>query len=420
MNAPWSLANKNASNREPFMAFVCDDATIEALKPLMGELNWASEKLFKGGVRNGIQSLSVSASPQILLVDLSEAENPLGDINSLAEVCEQGTIVLTIGRINDVTFYRELLASGIHDYLLKPVTTEMLRETFLLAQATLHAPRPVVDDENRQKYIAAVVGARGGVGVSMVASSIAQLVSKERKLKTALLDLDIQFGIGALSFDLEPGRGMTDALENPNRIDSLLLERAMVRDHDDLAILSAEAPINAPLLTEPTAFLHLVAELASSFDAVVIDLPRHLAVQNPQILSDSTHVYLVTDLTLAGTRDTIRMLAFLKTHAPNADIVVVANKVGAATELEVSRKDFEISIERPIQVVIPQDSKTAIDAAKQGRPFVEIAKSGKAGAALRELSGRIGAGADVAGHGKPKSRLVAKIQALTSKMTRKK
>jgi pilus assembly protein CpaE len=40
---------------------------------------------------------------------------------------------------------------------------------------------------------------------------------------------------------------LTDAIENPSRIDGLFIERAMVRANDKLSVLSAEAPINQPL-----------------------------------------------------------------------------------------------------------------------------------------------------------------------------
>jgi pilus assembly protein CpaE len=53
--------------------------------------------------------------------------------------------------------------------------------------------------------------------------------------------------------DLEPGRGLTDAIENPSRIDGLFIERALIRANDNLSILSAEAPINMPLLTDGSA-----------------------------------------------------------------------------------------------------------------------------------------------------------------------
>jgi pilus assembly protein CpaE len=403
------------------MAFLCDEKTIETMKATLPEFNWTTDKVFKGGMRNAIQTLSVSASPQILMIDLSESDDPLADINSLAEVCEPGTVVLTMGKINDVGFYRDLLSSGIHDYLLKPATTDHLRETFLSAQTSLFSPKQVKEDDAKPKHMLLVVGVRGGVGTSMVATSVAQILSKDGNLKTALLDLDIQFGIGALSFDLEPGRGLTDALESPNRIDSLLIERAMVRDNDNLAILSAEASINSPLLTDPNAFVQLQHELRQSFEAVVVDIPRHLAVQNPGLFAESSHVYLVTDLTLAATRDTIRMLAFLKNNAPNAEVVVVANKFTGNSDIEVTRKDFEVSIERSLQVVIPMDAKSAIAAAKKGRPFIEVAKNTKAPASLNESSQGIidsATKADVTETGS--SSIKSKLQAFTAKMSKKK
>src|SRR5699024_7058129 len=97
---------------------------------------------------------------------------------------------------------------------------------------------------------AAVVGTRGGAGASMLATSLAWLLGSEHGKSTALLDLDVHFGTGALTFDLEPGRGLTDAIEDPSRIDGLFIERAMVRTGDRLALMSAETPINTPLQTD--------------------------------------------------------------------------------------------------------------------------------------------------------------------------
>ena len=70
-----------------------------------------------------------------------------------------------------------------------------------------------------------------------------------KSVPTALLDLDVHFGTRrARALDLEPGRGLTDAIDNPGRIDGLFIERAMIRANDHLAILSAEAPMNSPLI----------------------------------------------------------------------------------------------------------------------------------------------------------------------------
>jgi pilus assembly protein CpaE len=107
---------------------------------------------------------------------------------------------------------------------------------------------------------------------------------------------------------------------------------------------------------------------------VVLDLPRSMMVQHPHLLADVQAVVVVTELTLAATRDAIRILSWLKTNAPSARVIVVANRV-LAGQSEVSHKDFEASIERKIDIVVPHDSKLAIQAAKLGKPLAEIAKS---------------------------------------------
>ena len=68
-----------------FAAYLCDEATLSVLRPVVIELGWQPEKCNKGGLRNAVQALSITASPNILLVDLSESGDPLNDINALAE-----------------------------------------------------------------------------------------------------------------------------------------------------------------------------------------------------------------------------------------------------------------------------------------------------------------------------------------------
>ncbi len=384
MNAPWSPSRPGASSRDPFTAYVCDDMTADALRPVCIELGWAIEKIHKGGLRNAVQSLSVSASPNILFVDLSESGDPLNDINALAEVCEPGTVVIAAGEVNDVRLYRDLVASGIQDYLLKPFNADQLRESFAHAQAVLAGPKHTDASADRPHVMTAVIGARGGVGASTIASSLAWLFSDVHVRSTALLDLDVHFGTGALSLDLEPGRGLTDAIENPSRIDGLFIERAMMRANDRLSVLSAEAPMNQPMLTDGGAYYQLQEEMRSAFECTVVDLPRHMLVQHPHLMSEVQSAVVVAELTLVGARDMIRILSWLKSNAPQTSVLVVANRVGPAGA-EISRKDFEASIERKIDFQIPFDVKTVCQAAKLGKPVAEVGKNTKVGLELQSM-----------------------------------
>ena len=385
MNAPFHATRAAAGLRDPFTAFVCDEATAEILRPIAVEHGWAPEKVNKGGLRNAVQSLSVSASPNILFVDLSESGDPLNDINALAEVCEPGTVVIAAGQVNDVRLYRDLIASGIQDYLLKPFNADQVRDAFTAAQMTISGPRVNEPTAEKPHVMTAVIGVRGGVGASTVATSLAWLMGDKVGRSTALLDLDVHFGTGALALDLEPGRGLTDAIENPSRIDGLFIERAMVRANEKLSVLSAEAPINQPLLTDGSAFFQLQEEMRTAFESTVIDLPRSMLVQHPHLVHDAHVAVVVTEFTLACTRDTIRVLSWLKSNAPQARVIVVANRVVGATGQEISRKDFEGSIERKVDIVIPADHKAATQAAKHGQPLAKSAGSAKISGPLNQL-----------------------------------
>jgi pilus assembly protein CpaE len=396
VNAPFQPGR--TGHREPFVAFVCDEATAEALRPIAVELGWAPEKVNKGGLRNAVQTLSVSASPHILFVDLSESGDPLNDINALAEVCEPGTIVIASGQVNDVRLYRDLIASGIHDYLLKPLNPDALRDAFAQAQTALAAPKLADAGADRPHCSVAVIGTRGGCGASTIATSLAWLLSDKHARSTALLDLDVHFGTGALALDLEPGRGLTDAIENPSRIDGLFIERAMVKASERLAVLSAEAPINSPVLSDGAAFYQLQEEMRGAFECTVVDLPRAMLVNHPHLITDVQVAVLVTELTLAAARDAIRILSWFKSNAPQTQVIVIANKVHQPALLEINRKDFEGSIERKIDILIPFEPRLASQAAKLGKPLAEAGKSAKALAPFMDLARRITAITDSGDH----------------------
>nr|WP_317893073.1 pilus assembly protein CpaE [uncultured Sphingomonas sp.] len=390
------------ANRDPFAGFVTDEASADTLRPIVHAFGWSADRVQRGNLRSAVQALSVASSPTVLFVDLSESSDPINDINALAEVCEPGTAVIATGQVNDVRLYRDLIASGIQDYLLKPLNPDAVRDAFTQAQATLAAPKASEAGAaavQRPHCAVAVIGTRGGAGASTIATSVAWLVSERAGRSTALLDLDVHFGTDALALDLEPGRGLTDAIDNPSRIDGLFIERAMVRASDRLAVLSAEAPISSPVLTDGSVFRRLREEMRSAYECTVVDLPRSILVNHPQLAQEMPVVVVVTEYTLAAARDAIRILSWLKSNAPEATVFVVANRVHPAQQLEISRKDFENSIERPVDYQLPFDQKLAAQAAKLGKPMADVGKGSKTIAPLVDLAAQVVAVADALGEG---------------------
>jgi hypothetical protein len=107
-------------------------------------------------------------------------------------------------------------------------------------------------------------------------------------------------------------------------------------------------------------------------------------------------------------RDAIRILSWLKTNAAHAHPMIIVNKAQPSFA-DISKADFEASIERKVDFVIPYDIKAASNAAKLGQVFVDANRSSKATAAIRQVAERvIGANPDdlSAGSGEEKKSLL--------------
>jgi pilus assembly protein CpaE len=113
-----------------------------------------------------------------------------------------------------------------------------------------------------------------------------------------------------------------------------------------------------------------------------------MLINFPHLLADVNVVTLVTEMTLASARDAIRLLAWLKSNAAHVQPIVVANRVHTGVQ-EISRADFEASIERKIDFTIPFDVKAAANAAKLGQTFAEANRTSKAGGVIREVAAAI-------------------------------
>ena len=204
-----------APTRAPFLGFTVDAETRSTLLALAGDRGWPAECVRDGCVPEATAQLAGAATPETLVVDIGTDGSPFVDLSVLADACDAGTRVVVLGEVNDVALFRRLRALGVEDYLLKPVTREVLGAA-LRQSASARASEGA--DDGR---LIAVMGARGGAGASTVALNLAWTMAHECGLRVALVDFDLGFGSIALALDIEPGRGFRDALESPGRIDGL-------------------------------------------------------------------------------------------------------------------------------------------------------------------------------------------------------
>ena len=323
--------------------------------------------VLEGGIAAALEAPMPDAP--VTLVDISASPDPVTDVAMLSEVAN-GRIV-AMGPVNDVTFYRTLTAAGAADYLVIPPSDDMLVEA-------LTPPKIEVESEEADETrVVSVVGARGGVGCTTTAVNIAWHLAHNYGQRTGLVDLDLHFGTCALSLDLLPGRGLRDALDNPERIDPLFIASAMVNESENLFILGGEEPLESKSELNAYAIEPLLSALRANFSSLVFDMPKSVAISHPTLMQESMSVLLVTDFSLAGMRDVLRLKSFVKDFCPDTRTEIVA--IGAKDKRSsLTQRDFERGIEGKVDYIIPYDPKLAAEAANGGKAISSLAGSGKA------------------------------------------
>ncbi len=367
------------------IAFVGDEQTHGVVSSVLQQF-FADAVVRDGDSSAALAYLAEVPAPKVVIVDIGESSQPLSAMLSLTAAFTDETHLIGIGEINDIALYRELTEAGVTDYLVKPVTEKALAAALSRSEESKveAKPAPQVSPDEVHKII--VVGARGGVGASTMAVNLAWIFAEEKGMKTALVDLDLEFGTIALSLDLEPTRGLREALETPARIDNLFISSATAKLTDNLSIMATEENLAHGHSFSPNAVEVLFETLAHENGCIVVDLPRALYSVRDQVLNEATSVILVTELSLPALRDSIRLLGIIEEAAPKTPVTVVANRCKGAQQA-MGQGEFQKALGRKVDLMIANESKLFNDAANTGKPVVNQSGRSKAAKSLRSIVG---------------------------------
>ncbi len=315
-----------SADRAPLVAFVTDLVSDAVLREtLLTELGEGAE-VRRGDVIAATRTLKRSSTPQALIVDVTGVEQPLTALEELALVVEPDVRVLVIGERQDAAFYRQLTRGlGVLEYLFKPLTQEMVARHLLpyLRQGT--APR---DMHLRGGRVITVTGVRGGVGATTLAANLAWHLGEEARRHTVLFDGDLHGGAAALLLGARTSSGLRAALEHPERVDELFVERTAQPAGERLHVMAAEEKPLEPVLAQAGAAARLMAMLRRRYNFVVVDLPARSTPIAREILEMAHQRVLVTDATLAGAREMLRFAAIPNAPTQSRRAFTVLNRVG--------------------------------------------------------------------------------------------
>lgn len=350
-------------DRKDIVAFVADAETESILRDGLSDAATRGVEFHRANVRSAIELLQQIATPRVLIVDVTGEGRPLTALESLSDVVEPDVHVLLIGEFNDVNFYRHATRIlGVKEYLFKPVTRDMVARHF----------GPIIMNRSRRPEsmqggrVVTITGVRGGVGASTIAVNLAWHLGKRANRHTVLVDADLYRGSCALLLNAKSGAGLRTALETPQRIDELFIERSSQAVTERLHVLSGEENLLEPVKYEAGAAGRLIETLRRRYNFIIIDAPFTGTELHRDLLMLGHQRILVMEPTLVSVRDSLRLLGL-----PNGPLQVhrgllVLNRLKRPGTL--TRHQIEDALKMKIDIAIPDLPKFVENAASFGTP----------------------------------------------------
>lgn len=369
-------------DRPELIAYVTDAQSEEALRTGLADVVSEAMELKRGGVRTAIAAMQKAATPRVLLVDISGEEELLSALGDLSNVLEPDVRVLVVGDRDNLDFYREVTRGlGAAEYLPKPLTRDKVARHF---GAVVAGQAPSLDGVLGGRAVA-IAGVRGGVGATTIAVNLAWHFGVTLRRHTVLVDPDLHRGMCSFLLNVQPGAGLRMALEAPERVDALLAERAAQPAADRLHVLSGEEKLADLPLHASGAATSLLEALRRRYGMIVVDTPIAPVPLYRDLLDQVHQRVLVMEPTLAGVRDTLRLLGLPHGGGQKQRAVIVLNRVGIPGGL--SRRQIEDALKMKVDVAIPDLPRQVGQAATMGEPA--IVTSGGFRGGIHELARQV-------------------------------
>ncbi len=320
-------------------AFVADPDTKLAVQAGLPEWEVAAHD---GNIRTAVGVLASTASPELILVDLDGVSYPVGSIHELAAVCEPGSVVLALGSRDSARDSRDILTTGVADYLVKPLAPARLRE---VVAGTLAG-----ESERRAPGRSVGFAGTGGSGASSLLAATA-ITAAARGRYVAVLDLNRAFASLPFLLDVEPVPGLDDLLEAAatGAPDPELVDAARVSRSDRIAVFGYRWNPQLPPPAPVRNIGYLLADLCRRFHLVLVD-PE--ALGRVAVLRDCDVQVLVSEPTRIGTLRSARTFAALESAS---SVVHVRNRTRPLGRSDVRKALAAAEASRAPDVEIPFD-----------------------------------------------------------------
>lgn len=350
-------------------AFVCDAMSKQVIDAAVSEIGLGYTTSVQGDVDEAVEFLRTNRPPKILLIDLSNSDLPMTDMEKIIEMCSPEVNIITIGAKNDVGLFRTLLKIGIADYLVKPLSVDLVHK----AISTIISGTNAYDTpESRKGKVIAFVGMTGGIGTTTLATNCALILANKFFKRSVIIDSDHQFGNANLLLDIKTESSYIDMLESPDKIDDYFVETSLKRYGPRLFYLGGRADISRTIDNDVEAFAYFLEMVQKQFNYLTVDLKLNINPMNKVLISKAKSVVIIADLSTAAAYNTASFIEFLKQDSKDKNVIIVLNKIGMFPRGGISKDAFEKIIGMQVNYILPFDTQVPYGAANVGQPIASL------------------------------------------------
>lgn len=333
-----------------------------------------------GGAAAAIAHYQENPTPNLIILESHRSRAELiADLEELAQSCDPGTKVVIVGRANDVVLYRDLIKRGISEYLVAPVPPFELMECL---SNLYNNP-----DSDPVGQVFAFIGAKGGVGSSTICHNVAWSLSESLATNIVIADMDLAFGTTGLDFNQDPVQGIADALQNPDRLDEVLLDRLLTTCSKHLSIFAAPVVLDREYDMTPEGCDTVIDVVRQNVPFVAIDLPHTWAPWTKRLLLQADEIVITAVPDLANLRNAKNLVDLLKTARKNDSTPhLVLNMANMQKRPEITPKEFEAALDLKTLAVVDFDAENFGQAANNGQMLEEFNAKAKAAQSFRDIA----------------------------------
>ncbi len=327
----------------------------------------------------------VMRSPDLLLLKLNgRSHEELGEL--LRYGAEERPPLIVIGDASNAQSMRIAMQAGARDFLTEPVLTEDLLAAIELVSAERRGSK-----SHKHCELVAFINAKGGSGATFLACNVAHLFTSVSNLKTAIVDLDLQFGTLPQYLDVQPKRGLLEALDVADDLDGVAIDAYLTRHESGLSILAGLRD-SAMLQQDPLTdrFNTVLNLLEGNFERLVVDLPRQIDPFSALVLERASKIVLVLQQSVPSLHDATRMHELLTRNLaiPSEHIQIVVNRYSKNSSIELG--DIQQSLQGKPAVCIPNDFRNVTESINMGVPIYEHARRSPTTKSLLRLEAQLG------------------------------